>query len=662
MRARHKVSRAGVELIKSFEGLRQKATRLIDGRWSVGYGHTYSAREGATVTPEDAEALLRFDLMPVVDGVNNVVHTPLNQNQFDALVSFAFNIGIENFAASDVLRRVNEGRLDEAAQAMEGWTSAEYNGQTYVLAPLVRRRAAEKDLFLTPDDGGVEIDIDMIAPGMVVRPSAPPAQPESVAPPAKPVIVRRADIAESAPEPQALRLQAEQEARIQAEFRKLEAQRLEAERIEAQRIEAQRLEAQRAAEEARQREEQRRREEALRQEALRQEALRQEAERQEALRQETLRQAQALAAARLAEEARLETLRRQEAERLERERARLEQERQEQARLEQERLERERLEQERLEQERLEAERREAEARAAAEAEAAAREAQRLEAERLEAERLEAERLEAQRLAEAEQARKEEEARKAEAAAALMRLYSPYANLGGSLVKLHPAGASDPVPAVSVPAPPPVIEISARPLSEAVADVRAETEEAEPEPEPEPEPQPEPELEPEPEPEPQTRIVEVPVPQAAPAEGLHWREQLQRPVPVVEAVEVPPPHRTRPTAYAHAVEVEPAFDEEDDWTVSEDPLVLPPVETAEEGASLWTMVKSTWLWFIISVIGLAALGGATASYQQSRSDVIIGQGVADQFTLMSIVLTVTGIVCVCVSVYLILKRLGGLKD
>ena len=166
MRARQKVSRAGVELIKSFEGLRQTAARLPDGRWTIGYGHTFSAREGARVTQEDADALLRFDLLPIVDSLNNMILVPLNQNQFDSLVSFSFNIGIDNFGSSSVLKRINEGRMTEAALAMDAWRSAEFNGQTYVLAPLIRRRAAEKNLFLTPEDNVGN------APSLLVRPLA----------------------------------------------------------------------------------------------------------------------------------------------------------------------------------------------------------------------------------------------------------------------------------------------------------------------------------------------------------------------------------------------------------------------------------------------------------------------------------------------------------
>ncbi|MEI9904290.1 MAG: glycoside hydrolase family protein [Asticcacaulis sp.] len=165
MRARQKVSRAGVELIKSFEGLRSTAARLPDGRWTLGYGHTFSAREGARVTQEDADALLRFDLLPIVDAINNAILVPINQNQFDALVSFCFNIGVDNFVQSSVLKCINEGRMTEAALAMDSWRSAEFNGQTYVLAPLIRRRAAEKNLFLTPEDTAGN------APSLLVRPT-----------------------------------------------------------------------------------------------------------------------------------------------------------------------------------------------------------------------------------------------------------------------------------------------------------------------------------------------------------------------------------------------------------------------------------------------------------------------------------------------------------
>jgi lysozyme len=153
MTPRHRVSRAAIELITRFEGYRRKAAQLPDGRWMIGYGHTLTAREGAEVSEEDAEALLLYDLIAVSHGVNEWAYAPLTQNQFDALCSFAFNIGLDNFRRSGVLRRLNEGALIQAACAMELWRRAEFEGERIVLDALVRRRAAEKALFLTPEGG-----------------------------------------------------------------------------------------------------------------------------------------------------------------------------------------------------------------------------------------------------------------------------------------------------------------------------------------------------------------------------------------------------------------------------------------------------------------------------------------------------------------------------
>lgn len=165
MKPRHQVSRAAVDLIKRFEGYRQKAAQLPDGRWTIGYGHTLTARGGASVSEQDAEALLLYDLITVAHAVNEHTYAPLNQNQFDALTCFAFNIGIENFMRSGVLRRINEGSLLQAACAMEMWRKADFEGERIVIDALVRRRAAEKTLFLTPPDGQW-----VPAPSPVLRP------------------------------------------------------------------------------------------------------------------------------------------------------------------------------------------------------------------------------------------------------------------------------------------------------------------------------------------------------------------------------------------------------------------------------------------------------------------------------------------------------------
>ena len=164
MKPRQQASRAALEMIERFEGYRRTAARLDDGRWTIGYGHTKTTRPGVEVSEADAEALLIYDLMEVSGALNEWVYTPLSQNQFDALCSFVFNIGTENFRHSSVLRRLNEGALLQAACAMEMWRRVDFEGEPIVLDALVRRRAAEKALFLTPLHGFLP------APSQVLRP------------------------------------------------------------------------------------------------------------------------------------------------------------------------------------------------------------------------------------------------------------------------------------------------------------------------------------------------------------------------------------------------------------------------------------------------------------------------------------------------------------
>lgn len=164
MEPRHQVSRAGIALIKRFEGLRRVAAQLDDGRWTIGYGHTRTARTGAEVDEQAAEALLLYDLIDVSHAVNEWAYTPLNQHQFDALVSFAFSIGLPNFRGSLTLRRLNEGKPVEAALAMELWRRADFAGERIVVDSLVRRRAYEKTLFLKPVDGWAPAPTPVLPP------------------------------------------------------------------------------------------------------------------------------------------------------------------------------------------------------------------------------------------------------------------------------------------------------------------------------------------------------------------------------------------------------------------------------------------------------------------------------------------------------------------
>ncbi|MBL8556400.1 MAG: lysozyme [Phenylobacterium sp.] len=165
MLSRHRVSRAAIELIKRFEGYRRTAAQLPDGRWTIGYGHTLTAREGAEVSEPDAEALLVYDLIAVQHAVNEGLLAPVTQNQFDALNSFAFNVGTDNFRRSQVLKRLNAGAAVQAACAMELWRKADFEGERIVIDALVRRRAAEKALFLTPPN-----DAWTPAPSPLLRP------------------------------------------------------------------------------------------------------------------------------------------------------------------------------------------------------------------------------------------------------------------------------------------------------------------------------------------------------------------------------------------------------------------------------------------------------------------------------------------------------------
>ncbi len=139
-RQKLKISAEGIALIKSLEGFRPRALKR-GNQWVIGYGHTRSAREGAQVTEAEAELLLRYDLLPVADSINAGATTPLNQHQFDALASFAYSVGVDDFKGSDVLHRLNQGEAVMAADALIGWP------ENPSPEAVVRRRSAERALF-----------------------------------------------------------------------------------------------------------------------------------------------------------------------------------------------------------------------------------------------------------------------------------------------------------------------------------------------------------------------------------------------------------------------------------------------------------------------------------------------------------------------------------
>ncbi len=150
-----KISTFGLTLIKAYEGFRPIETTLVSGQRVIGYGHRFQDSEEPAVTRKQAENLLREDLAAYEDVVNENVHAPLTQSQFDALVSLSFNIGPKAFLSSDVLQMLNNGRPLDAAAGFDQWRKSVIDGKTYVVDALVRRRTAEKALFLRASEGVV---------------------------------------------------------------------------------------------------------------------------------------------------------------------------------------------------------------------------------------------------------------------------------------------------------------------------------------------------------------------------------------------------------------------------------------------------------------------------------------------------------------------------
>lgn len=138
-----KISQKGLDLIKRFEGLRLDAYICPGNVWTIGYGSTRGVKQGDRITKERAEELLREDVARFESPVRRLVKVPLEQHQFDALVSFAFNVGSGALGSSTLLRLLNAGDYAGAAAQFDRWNRA--GGQ--VLAGLTRRRAAERAMF-----------------------------------------------------------------------------------------------------------------------------------------------------------------------------------------------------------------------------------------------------------------------------------------------------------------------------------------------------------------------------------------------------------------------------------------------------------------------------------------------------------------------------------
>jgi len=140
-----RISDEGLEHIRRWEGVRLKAYVCPGGALTIGYGSTGPhVKDGMTITPAQAEALLREDLERFEDAVSNMVKVPLTDNQFAALVSFAFNIGVHAFARSTLLNRLNAGDYDAVPSELAKWNKA--GGKP--MKGLANRRAAEAGLWV----------------------------------------------------------------------------------------------------------------------------------------------------------------------------------------------------------------------------------------------------------------------------------------------------------------------------------------------------------------------------------------------------------------------------------------------------------------------------------------------------------------------------------
>lgn len=140
------INKKGIDLIKKFEGCRLKAYKDIVGILTVGYGHTgKDVSEGLEIDPERANELLEKDLQKFCHGVEDLVKVSITDNQFAALVAFAYNIGLNALSGSTLLKKLNAGDLQGASEQFIRWNKA--GGKE--VQGLTNRRLAEKELFLS---------------------------------------------------------------------------------------------------------------------------------------------------------------------------------------------------------------------------------------------------------------------------------------------------------------------------------------------------------------------------------------------------------------------------------------------------------------------------------------------------------------------------------
>tara|TARA_Y100001938_G_scaffold133358_1_gene192626 strand:+ start:2311 stop:2769 length:459 start_codon:yes stop_codon:yes gene_type:complete len=141
------ISEEGKCLIKKFEGCKLEAYKCPAGKWTIGFGFTKGVKEGDTWSQSHAEYMLDVELEEYEGYINDLVNIQLNQNQFDALVAWIYNLGPTNFRTSTLRKKLSPETMDEVPREIRRWNKA--NGE--VLQGLVRRREAEALLFQGKD-------------------------------------------------------------------------------------------------------------------------------------------------------------------------------------------------------------------------------------------------------------------------------------------------------------------------------------------------------------------------------------------------------------------------------------------------------------------------------------------------------------------------------
>ncbi len=142
-----KTSAEGLALIKKFEGLELEAYKCAAGVWTIGYGHTKDVQPGDVWSESHASHMLEVELEEFEEYINDNVTVALSQNQFDALVSWVYNLGPANLKASTMLKVLNSGDYEGVPAQIKRWNKA--GGK--VLQGLIRRREAEALLFIGRD-------------------------------------------------------------------------------------------------------------------------------------------------------------------------------------------------------------------------------------------------------------------------------------------------------------------------------------------------------------------------------------------------------------------------------------------------------------------------------------------------------------------------------